>query len=115
MTGQEKILALRRTGRSPRTVWVDDFPGNASDGTSVSLAPQDVPEQQDWRFLVGLTVLVSGTCEARLFRIAAACGAFAKRVIVNVHGTEPARGQYGLPISPLLKITDTDGVLTWQA
>lgn len=114
MTGQEKILAMRRAGNSPRTVWVDDF-ASAPDGLTVSLAPVDVPEQQDWRFLVGLTVLVSGTCEARLSRIAAACGAFAKRVIVNVHDTATARGQYGLPISPLLKITDTDGVLTWQA
>lgn len=112
MTGQEKILAMRRAGSSPRTVWVDDF-ASTPDGLTVSLAPRDVPEQQDWRFLVGLTVLVSGTCEVRLARIAAACGAFAKRVIVNVHSPEPARGQHGLPTSPLLKITDTDGVLTW--
>ena len=113
MTGQEQIIALRRSGRSPRTVWVHDYLANLRDGATVCLSPQDVPEQQDWRFLVGLTVLVSGTCEARLARIAAACGAFAKRVIVNVHSPEPVRGQCGLPTFPLLKITDTDGVLTW--
>ena len=112
MTGHEQILAMRRAGQSPRTVWVDDF-ASTPDGLTVSLAPRDVPEQQDWRFLVGLTVLVTAHDEARMARIATACKTFARRVIANLHAAEPVKDAYGFRSFPLLKITDTDGVLTW--
>lgn len=115
MTGQEQILAMRRAGSSPRTVWIDDGFGTAQPGSlTVRLAPSDVPEQQDWRFLVGLTVLVAAHDEARMVRIAAACKAFARRVIANLHAAEPVTDAYGNRSFPLLKITDTDEVLTWN-
>lgn len=114
MTGQEKILAMRRTGSSPRTVWIDDgFGAGQPSRLTVRLAPNDVPEQQDWRFLVGLTVLVTAHDEARMARIAAACKTFARRVIANLHAAEPVKDAYGFRSFPILKITDTDEVLTW--
>ena len=115
MTGQEKILALRRAGRSPRTVWVHDSLVNLRDGATVCLSPQDVPEQQDWRFLVGLNVLVYCEDAARLSRIAAACAPFSKRVIAHLHSAAPVADRYGRSEFPLLKITDSAEVLTWQA
>ena len=115
MTGQEQILALRRSGRSPRTVWVHDSLVNLRDGATVCLSPQDVPEQQDWRFLAGLNALVYGEDAARLSRIAAACAPFAKRVIAHLHSAAPVADRYGRSEFPLLKITDSAEVLTWQA
>lgn len=112
MTGQETILSLRRSGRSPRTVWVNDFLCAAVDGVTVSLSPADVPEQQDWRFVFGLTVVVSAYSDERAVRIAAACGQFAKRVIANLH--DPVSVTYGHTF-PILSVTDTAGVLTWPA
>ena len=112
MTGHEQILAMRRAGQSPRTVWIDDF-ASTLDGSTVSLAPSDVPEQQDWRFLVGLTALVAAHDEARMVRIAAACKTFARRVIASLHSAEPVTDAYGRRSFPILKITDTDEVLTW--
>lgn len=106
MTGQEKIIALRRSGKSPRTVWVNDFASHTFGGNTVSLTPADVPEQQDWRFVVGLTVVISSENQERMARIAAACAQFAKRVIANLHAT-------GNP--QLLQVTDTEGALTWPA
>ena len=113
MTGQEQILALRRSGRSPRTVWVHDSLVNLRDGATVCLSPQDMPEQQDWRFLVGLNVLVYCEDESRMQRISAACAHFAKRVIAHLHGAEPVADCYGYTDYPLLKMTDSLGVLTW--
>lgn len=116
MTGQEQVIALRRTGRSPRTVWVyDDVMVDFRDGLTVCLLPQDVPEQQDWRFLIGLNAFISGEDEARLTRITAACTPIAKRVIAHLHSALPNVDDFGRETFPLLKITDTAGVFTWQA
>lgn len=112
MTGHEQILKLRRAGRSPRTVWVNDFLCAVFGGNSVAMAAADVPEQQDWRFVVGLTVVVSSQSPERMARITAACGQFASRVIANLHGAQPT--PYGMSY-PILQITDTAGVFTWPA
>ena len=85
MTGQEQIIKLRRAGKSPRFVWVQDFPGPVYGAMNVRLSPTDVPEQQDWRFLVGLTALVEGFDPDRVARIAKACAAYARRVVANVN------------------------------
>jgi hypothetical protein len=95
VTGQDQIIALRRRGFAPRYVWV-------SDRSTVRLSPQDVPEQQDWRFLVGLTAIVEGAQADRVARIAAAVQPIARRVIAT---TCPARD--------VTNITDTEALLTW--
>lgn len=102
MTGQDQIIALRRRGFAPRYVWVSDRPTAMLDGVTVRLSPQDVPEQQDWRFLVGLTALVEGAQADRVARITAAVQPIARRVIAT---TCPARD--------ITNITDTEGSLTW--
>ena len=102
MTGQDQIIALRRKGFAPRFVWVSDRPTALLDGATVRLNPQDVPEQQDWRFLVGLTALVEGAQADRVARIAAAVQPIARRVIAT---TCPGRD--------VTNITDTEGSLTW--
>lgn len=112
MTGQEQILTLRRGGRSPRVVFVNDFACRADDGMTVSVAQADVPEQQDWRFLVGLTAVVLGDSTDRVHRIAQACGQFARRVIATVTGPAES-GPWGLPVHPVVTTTDTEGVFTW--
>ena len=83
MTGQDQIIALRRKGFAPRYVWVSDRPTALLDGATVRLNPQDVPEQQDWRFLVGLTAIVEGAQADRVARIAAAVQPIARRVIAT--------------------------------
>ena len=102
MTGQDQIIALRRKGFAPRYVWVSDRPTAFLDGATVRLNPQDVPEQQDWRFLVGLTALVDGPQADRVARIAAAVQPIARRVITT---TCPGRD--------VTNITDTEALLTW--
>lgn len=102
MRGHESIIALRRTGLTPRYVWVSDFRHAFLDGMTVRLSPTDQPEQLDFRFLVGLTAIVEGQDGAKAARIAAACGVEAKRVIASVHGRWDVES-----------VTDTDEVLTW--
>jgi len=102
VTGQDQIIALRRKGFAPRYVWVSDRPSRFLDGSTVRLSPQDVPEQQDWRFLVGLTAIVEGAQADRVARIAAAVQPIARRVITT---TCPGRD--------VTNITDTEALLTW--
>lgn len=102
MTGQDQIIALRRKGFAPRYVWVSDRPAAFLDGATVRLSPQDVPEQQDWRFLVGLTAIVEGAQADRVARIAAAVQPIARRVI-----TTTCLGR------DVTNITDTEALLTW--
>ena len=60
--------------------------------------------RMDLRFLVGLTVLVDGDTDARVDRLTRACvAAKARRVVGNTF-----RGDR------IVRITDTDGALTWQ-
>lgn len=104
MTGQDQILVLRRGGRAPVTVWLTDERGAPLDGSTVYVAPDDVPELLDLRFLVGLTVLVDGDTDARVDRLTRACvAAKARRVVGNTF-----RGDR------IVRITDTDGALTWH-
>ena len=114
MTGQDAILNMRRQGLSPGYVWVDDGAACLNDGTHVCLEPRDVPEQQDWRFLVGLQVMVSGGDPARVKRITDACSEYAKRVIASTHLIDRNKCDWlGRPSSTVVSITDTQGVMTW--
>lgn len=115
MKGQDQIIKLRRQGLSPGYVWVDDGVQTClDDGTHVCLAPRDVPEQQDWRFLVGLQVMVAGEDPSRVQRIAQACAEYAKRVIASTHSINREKLDWlGRPASTVVRITDTQGVLTW--
>lgn len=117
MTGQDAIISLRRQGFAPAFVRVDDWQHDATDdGVTVSLSPADVPERQDWRFVVGLPVLVAGEDAGRIERIVKACGAYAKRVIASTFAVRPDVVDYrGGPVKHIVRITDTAGAFTWQA
>lgn len=115
MTGQEHILKLRRAGKSPRFVWVQDFPGPVYGAMNVRLSPTDVPEQQDWRFLVGLTAMVEGFDPERVARIAKACAAYARRVVANVNSPIVTPCAYGSGVCKLIQTTDTEGVAAWHS
>ena len=108
MTGQDAIIAMRRAGNAPRYVWVQDFAGPMHCPMQVRLTSQDVPEQQDWRFLVGLTALIEGFDADRVQRIAAACAQYAKRTVANT--MQPAKNWCGVAT---VSTQDTEGVATW--
>lgn len=116
MTGHDAILKLRRAGFAPACIWVDDqLHPYANDGTTVCLAPTDVPEMQDWRFCKGIPVLVSAESKDRLHRIAASVGEHASRVIANlVEIDNTQRDWLGRPKVAVTAITDTKGKFTWQ-
>ena len=114
MTGREQIIALRRRGVKPVVVWVSDYRTNdAGNGRSVSLAPEDSPARIDWRFLVGLTVVVDGDDAERVDSIARAVGQFAERVLTTVYSD--AKNIIGEPVKKVSRLTDTKGIMQWQA
>ena len=106
MTGQDSILALRRSGQRPEFVWVTDIDINHLDGLTVKVC-DDTPELLDLRFLLGVTAVVEGDDQKRVERITQACiDAKAKRVIASTHGME---GSW----PAVLKVVDTEGVWKW--
>lgn len=114
MTGHDAILKLRRSGLAPAAVWVDDYTHPYAENGTVCLSPADVPEQQDWRFAVGLPVLVASHHPERLRRIAESVGEYASRVICNLLTNTERRDWQGRPDVSVIAITDTKQELTWQ-
>lgn len=107
MNGHQHILELRRSGQKPACVWVSDFPDCTPDGFTVCVTG-DTPELEDFRFLVGLKVIVEGQDHQRVDRIAKACAKFAARVIASV--IQPINEMRW----EVTSVTDTEGVLSWQ-
>lgn len=107
MNGHEPIIDMRRNGNAPRIVWLT-LHNDAPNFPTVLIAPADVPELLDLRFLVGLTAIVEGRDnDDRVPRMEAACRTVARRTICAVgHALTP----YGYETS---QITDTEGLMTW--
>ncbi len=103
MTGQDKIIALRRAGKKPEFVWVSDFDFARLDGRTVCVAG-DTPELEDFRFLVGVTAIVEGENQTQVDRIAAACKRIAKRVIASTHDINRRE---------VVRVTDTEETMQW--
>lgn len=103
MTGHDRILALRRSGFRTPYIWVSDFSDAMLDGLTVRVHG-DMPEMLDLRFLVGVTAIVQGNTPKRVERIAKACQKHAARVIASVHEGRK-----------FTSVSDTEGVMTWQA
>lgn len=77
MRGHEPILAMRKAGRRPAIVFLNDFPCDTDwsewgDHATVCVA-DEVPEALDLRFVVGLTVSILGDTIERVKRLAQAC------------------------------------------
>lgn len=75
----------------------------------VAIEPDDYPELLDLRFAVGLRVHVEGTDPQRVDAVAAAFSqAKAARVLTTVFAKVNGRQE-------VVRMTDTKGVLQWQA
>lgn len=104
MTGHQQLIAMRRSGLKPAYVWVSDFANCPMDGRTVRVAG-DTPELEDFRFLVGVTVLVESAEKTRMDRIVKACtAARAARVVASL---------YCPATRSVTQITDSEGVMTW--
>lgn len=119
MRGHEALIAMRRQGAKPRRVtllttpgydrWVATWPTEFPAYPDIEIAPEDTPERLDLRFLVGLQVHVDGADETRVERVTrCAVAAGAARVIGSVFREVGARTE-------LIRMTDTQGDLTWQS
>lgn len=121
MRGHEPILAMRRAGAAPISVWVNDQGEDYTPETSASrgwmtrsaracveLLPSDNPRTLDLRFLVGMTVHLQSRSERRMQEFidsAMACGAH--RVI----GSVTTANEYHATVH---RVTDTAGAFTWE-
>lgn len=111
MNGHRDLIAMRRAGFKPAFVFVNDFPCQTDwakwgDHPTVSV-DGDTPELEDFRFLVGVTAIVAGFDAERVQRIAQSCQAHAKRVVASVST------QINAFRVEVLRVTDTEEVLTW--
>ena len=78
MIGQDAIKALRRSGRRPEWVYINDFAcqvgrQDASDTYTVSINPREPIETLDLRFVVGLQVNIAGSTVERTKALIDAC------------------------------------------
>ena len=101
MRGHYQLLALRRAGKAPRIVFVDDYPCDTDwhttgDQVTLCTAGDSVP-LLDLRCLVGLRVSISSPSESRakaLFEHCKAAGAIAVAAC-HVQDGRPAFEQTG--------------------
>lgn len=122
MRGHTLLADLRRGGYVPHHVHVDlDLPKLPSSWLldaartgypQVQVEASDALHRLDLRCVVGLVALVSGNDSARVEAISEACRqAGAERVIATMR--EP-RGGATDGVFEVVRITDTQGVLSWQ-
>lgn len=111
MNGHRELIAMRRSGFKPAFVFVNDYPCDTNwakwgDHPTVCVSG-DTPELEDYRFLVGTTVILAGFDATRIERFSKACEAHAKRVIATVSTQlTPARCE-------VVSVADTEGTMTW--
>ena len=95
MRGHEPIIAMRRRGLKPRTVFLDAFedlskswrlwPTVDPSAPQVEVLPTEPLSGLDLRFLVGLRVVITGHCRRRVEALRALCvEAQAARVLAVV-------------------------------
>ncbi len=121
MQGHQALLEMRRAGRAPGAVFIDvdlptltpmdeDLQWQNVDPSSadIEIAVDEPVHRLDFRFVIGLTVHVSG-CEAkRVEAVRDACiAAKAKRVIASFMVRADSRDGFDVA-----RITDTEGHFT---
>lgn len=100
MRGHEHIIAMRKTGVTPKIVFINDFPCQTArdwhnpgekygevwpaDHATVSTAG-DPLSSLDMRFLVGLTVSISSESEARAKALFAKAMQFGAKTVAACH------------------------------
>lgn len=90
MTGQENIIAMRKAGKAPRCIFVNDWQTETNPLVTgrhdiVCLAETDVIQLQDWRFTVGLTVSCGSPSKVRAMALLEAIKAAGAAVVGSVH------------------------------
>lgn len=103
MRGHERIAERRRHGDKPAMVWVlcDGYSAGMSRLQAIGCALPDVielkhsdnPKRMDLRCLIGLTVEVSGSDQARVGAVARACVAAGASQVIAVAQTVTPRGE----------------------
>ena len=100
MRGHQAIIAMRKSGRAPKVVFLNDYPCQTScdwqspgekygeewpvDHATVSTAGDSI-SSLDLRFAVGLTVIIASESEARAKAIFAKAIAFGARTVSATH------------------------------
>jgi hypothetical protein len=100
MRGHEPIIAMRKAGKTPKTVFINDFPCPTShdwhnpgdkysevwpaDHATVSTAG-DALSGLDFRFLVGLTVIISAETESRAKALFLKAKRFGAKTVAACH------------------------------
>lgn len=94
MRGAEKLIELRKAGRRPSVVFINDYPTPAMylDGTTVDISGSDL-SSVDLRFLVGLTVSTGASTERRAKDILEACKRAGAAVVAVCHVPDLRRDQ----------------------
>ena len=89
MRGHERLIEMRRAGKTPRYVFVNDYPCQTDwfeTGDHATICTDgDSVELLDLRCLVGLTVSVSATSEARAKALLEACKRAGAAVVAACH------------------------------
>lgn len=95
MRGHEALLSMRRRGVSPRWVFIDcgddahglhiDWATETPHRAHVEVSDNDMLSGLDFRFVVGLSVLITGENRGRLDGIAEACAECSAARIVVAH------------------------------
>ncbi len=99
MRGHEPIIAMRRSGKRPGIVFLNDFPcktdwAEYGEHATVQILPGEAIEALDLRFLVGLTVAASGSTDERARKLLEACKTAGAKTIVAT-GPEVPGDHYG--------------------
>lgn len=86
MRGQEAILNMRRAGKKPSIVFVNDYPCDTdwheyAEHATVQILPSETIDLLDFRFVVGMQVSVSGSTMERAKAIARACKAAGAKTV----------------------------------
>jgi hypothetical protein len=90
MKGHERLIDMRRAGKAPRFVFINDYPcktdwfENPGDAVTVCTHGDSV-ELIDLRFLVGLKVSISGEDEARVKKLYERCKASGVGMVAACH------------------------------
>ena len=108
MRGQDQLIDMRKAGKRPAIVFINDFPcrtdwADWGDHATVCI-DGDQLSSLDLRFVVGMTVSVSSFEEARAKRIADICKQAGARTVAGAHAIRVNEFQ-----------TTTGWVDIWQA
>lgn len=87
MRGHEPLIKMRLSGKAPDIIFIDDYPvkanwANYGEHCTVSVHNEPI-KSLDLRFVVGLTVSITGSTEQRASDLFDACKKYGARVITS--------------------------------